>query len=78
MASSGQLLPPAQTCLLAPVGRPGRLEEKMFWATETWFEIPPLALGSGPGRPFSTCQSPLGTLISQEQLPLGAVLLDPF
>lgn len=56
-----------------PVGQTGRLEEKTFWAAETWFEIPPFVLGSGPGRPISACQSPLGTLISLEQLPLGVI-----
>lgn len=63
---------------LVPAGQTARLEEKMLWATETWFETPPLALGSGPRRPFSTCQPPLGTLISHEQLPLGVILLGPF
>lgn len=75
---SGQLFSPAQNCLLVSAGQTGRLDEKMFWATETWFEIPPLALGSRPKRPFSTRQSPLGTLISHEQLLLGVILLDPF
>lgn len=56
-----------------PAGQTGRLEEKTFWAAETWFEIPPFVLGSGPGRPISACQSPLGTLISLEQLPLGVI-----
>ena len=78
MDCSGQLFSPAQIRLLVPAGQTARLEEKKLWATETWFETPPLALGSGPRRPFSTCQSPSGTLISHEQLPLGVILLDPF
>lgn len=51
--------------------------EEIFWISETWLEIPPLAFGERPGRPFLICMCLLGAPASQEPLSGRRGSLDP-